>query len=124
MAEMTWRTEDLTLTLSTTPCQRGYQQVVVAASRGGFSAVRNSWLDDGDIQRFADQVHIMWQNLAGTAELVGEHGVEFSFRLTMDAGGHVDIDVTINEAWGNLQLEARTDQTFLPALRDGLLSIR
>ncbi|WP_158554033.1 hypothetical protein [Micromonospora deserti] len=25
--------------------------------------------------------------------------------------------------WGQLQLEARTDQTFLPALRDGLLSI-
>jgi hypothetical protein len=122
MAEMTWRTEDLTLTLSTTP-QRGYQQVVVAATRGGFSAVRNSWLDDGDIQRFADQVHTIWQNLAGTAELVGEHGVEFSIRLTTGTGGHVDVDVTINEAWGNLQLEARTDQTFLPPLRDGLLSL-
>jgi hypothetical protein len=66
----------------------------------------------------------MWQDLAGTAELVGEHGVDFSIRLAMSSGGHVDIDITINEVWGNLQLHARTDQTFLPALHEGLQSIR
>jgi hypothetical protein len=67
----------------------------------------------------------MWQDLTGDAELVGEHGVDFSIQLTMGPGGHVDVRITINEVWGegHLQLEARTDQTFLPALRDGLLSI-
>jgi hypothetical protein len=50
MAEMTWRTEDLTLTLSITASQPEYQQVIVSASRNGFSAQRNSWLDAGDIE--------------------------------------------------------------------------
>jgi hypothetical protein len=41
----------------------------------------------------------------------------------MASGGHVDIDITINEVWGNLQLHAHTDQTVLPAVRDGLQSL-
>jgi hypothetical protein len=123
MAEMTWRTENLMLALRITESHLDYQQIIMSASRDGFSATRNSWLDSGDIEQFAEQVHHMWQDLAGAAELVGEHGVDFSVRLTMASGGHVDIDITINEVWGNLQLHARTDQTFLPALHDGLQSL-
>jgi hypothetical protein len=66
----------------------------------------------------------MWQHLTGTAELYGEHGIEFSFKLAMTDGGHVDIDVDLNQPWANLQIEAQTDQTFLPALHDGLLAVR
>src|SRR5690349_19845265 len=112
MAELTWHTEDLTLTI--TKSQPTHQQIIVSASRDGFSATRTSWLDAGDIDQFAEQVHQMWEDLTGSAELVGEHGVDFTIRLTTADGGHVDIDITINEVWGNLQLEARTDQTFLP----------
>jgi hypothetical protein len=40
MAEMTWRTEDLTLALRITESHRDYQQITVSASRDGFSATR------------------------------------------------------------------------------------
>jgi len=42
----------------------------------------------------------------------------------MTGGGHVDIHVEINQPRANLRIEAQTDQTFLPALHDGLLAIR
>lgn len=124
MAEMTWHAGDLSISLQTKPSRDGYQQVVINANRGGFSATRESWLDAGDIDRFADQVHHMWQDLTGTAELYGEHGVEFSLKLTTGSGGHVNICVDVNQPWANLRIEAQTDQTFLPALRDGLPAIR
>ncbi|WP_319458726.1 hypothetical protein [Micromonospora sp. RTP1Z1] len=124
MAEMTWHAGGLSIVLQTKPSHDSYQEVVFAATCGGFTGTRPSWLDAGDIDRFAGQVHRMWQELAGEAELYGEHGVEFSLRLTMTTGGHVDVQVDINEAWANLHIEAQTDQTFLPALHHGLLSIR
>jgi hypothetical protein len=124
MAEMTWQSCDLSIRLETKPSRHGYQQVVVSVTRGGFSAARESLLDAGDIARFAGQVHRMWQDLAGTAELLGEHGIEFSLKLTATGGGHVDIHVDISQPWANLRIEAQTDQTFLPALHDGLLAIR
>jgi hypothetical protein len=124
MAEMTWQAGDLSITLQTKPSHDGYQEVVLAATRDGFSATRSSWLDVGDIDRFAAQVHHMWEELDGGAELLGEHGIEFSLRLTMTTGGHVDIRVDINEPWAQLHIEAQTDQTFLPALHAGLLSVR
>lgn len=66
----------------------------------------------------------MWQHLTGTAELAGEHGVDFSIRLAMGSGGHVDIDIEINQPWATLRIEAQTDQTYLPNLREGLLALR
>ena len=64
---MTWRTEDLTLALRITASHRDYQQIIVSANRDGFSATRSSWLDTGDIEQFAEQVHHMWQDLAGAS---------------------------------------------------------
>jgi hypothetical protein len=78
MAEMTWQAGDLSLALQTKPSHDSYQEVIFATTRGGFSATRSSRLDSGDIGRFANQVHRMWQELAGDAELYGEDGVEFS----------------------------------------------
>jgi hypothetical protein len=66
----------------------------------------------------------MWQHLTGTAELNGEHGIEFSLKLTMTSGGHVDIHIQISQPWADLHIDAQTDQSFLPALHDGLLAIR
>lgn len=66
----------------------------------------------------------MWQDLAGTAELNGDYRVDFSVKLAMRRGGHVDIEIEINQPWASLRIEAETDQTYLPALRDGLLAIR
>lgn len=124
MAEMTWTTDDLSITLRSTPSHDGYQEIIIAATRGGFSGIRDSWLDAGDIERFADRVHRMWRDLTGGAELYGDHGSEFSLTLTMATGGHVDIEVEIDQPWASLRIEARTDQTYLPALYDGLLEIR
>jgi hypothetical protein len=124
VAEMTWQAGDLSVAIQTSPSRNGYQQVVITATRDGFSATRDSWIDAGDIDRFADQVHHTWQHLSGTAELYGEHGTEFSLKLTMTGGGHVDIHIEINQPWASLRIEAQTDQTFLPALHDGLLAIR
>ncbi len=123
MAEMTWQAGDLSITLQTQPSHDGYQEVALAATSRGFSATRSSWLDAGDIDRFATHVHRMWQELDGDAELYGEHGIEFSLRLTMTTGGHVDIRVDINEPWAQQHIEAQTDQTFLPTLHAGLHSV-
>lgn len=124
VSEMTWQAGDVSLTIQVASSHDGYQQVVISAAREGFSASRRSWLDAGDLKRFADEVHRMWTHLAGTAELCGEHGVEFSVKLTMSSGGHVDVNIEINQPWANLRIEAETDQTYLPALHDGLLAIR
>jgi hypothetical protein len=124
VAEMTWQAGSLSIAIQTTPSCDGYQQVTITATREGFSATRDSWLDDGDLDRFADQVHHIWQNLTGTAELYGEHGIEFALKLTMTGSGHIDIHIEINQPWASLRIEAQTDQTFLPALHDALLTIR
>jgi hypothetical protein len=124
VAEMTWQAGDLSVAIQTSPSRNGYRQVVITATRDGFSATRDSWIDAGDIDRFADQIHHMWQHLTGTAELYGEHGIEFSLKLTMTGGGHVDIHIEINQPWASLRIETQTDQTFLPALHDALLAIR
>jgi hypothetical protein len=65
----------------------------------------------------------MWKNLAGSAELCGEYGAEFSLRLTALPGGHVKVQVEVNDSYARLQLESETDQTFLPALHDALLTL-
>ncbi|MGW4394944.1 WapI family immunity protein [Amycolatopsis nivea] len=121
---MTWHAGEVSLALQVTRGYDGYQQVVIKAARECFSATRDSWLEEGDIERFAAEVHHMWQHLAGTAELNGERGTEFSVKLAMSSGGHVDIDIEINQPWATLRIEAETDQTYLPALRDGLLALR
>lgn len=124
MSEMTWHAGEVSLAIQAAPSRDGYQRVVIKAAREGFSATRDSWLDAGDLERFAADVHHMWQHLAGTAELTGEHGVDFSVKLAMSSGGHVDIDIEINQPWATLRIEAETDQTYLPNLRDGLLALR
>ncbi|MBB1152424.1 WapI family immunity protein [Amycolatopsis dendrobii] len=123
-SEMTWRAGEVSLAIQAAPSRDGFQQVVISATREGFSAVRDSWLDAGDLERFADEVDRMWQDLAGTAELNGDYRVDFSVKLAMSSGGHVDIEIEINQPWASLRIEAETDQTYLPALRDGLLEIR
>ena len=80
MSATRWSAQEaLSITLQTKPSHDGYQKVVLAATRDGFSVTRSSWLDASDIDRFAAQVH-MWQELDGGAELLGEHGTEFSLR--------------------------------------------
>ena len=128
MKEMTWRGSDLSITLRTEPSQQNFQRVTFAVTYRAFSAERESLLDAGDIQRFAGEVDRMWSRLAGDAELYGEHGLEFTFRLTTRPGGHVGVYIQVIEHTARMDIarmdiEAETDQTFLPSLRDGLLSI-
>lgn len=59
MAETPWQAGDPSLAIQTIPSRDGCQQVVITATREGFSASRDPWLDAGDIDRFADQVHHM-----------------------------------------------------------------
>lgn len=124
MSEMTWHAGEVSLAIQAAPSRDGYQRVAIKAAREGFSATRDSWLDAGDLKRFAAEVHHMWQHLTGSAELTGEHGVDFSVKLAMSSGGHVDIDIEINQPWATLRIEAETDQTYLPSLREGLLALR
>jgi hypothetical protein len=120
---MTWRTQDLSIQLRTTSSQQGYQKATFTVTHGAFSAARDSWLDAGDIERFAVQLDEMWRKLSGEAELYGEHGSDFSFRLTMKSGGHIGVLIEIAQPTARLVVETQTDQTFLPALRDNILSV-
>jgi len=123
VAAMALRTAGLEITLEVVSAGPGYQKVTFAASCAGFRGSCTSWLDAGDLERFAGQVHRLWQDLVGSAELIGEHGTDFSLRLTAGGGGHLGVRVEVNDTFARLQLESQTDQTFLPMLHDSLLSL-
>lgn len=123
MAEMAWRAEELLIAVEVTARGNGYRQILFTASRGGFSATRAAFLDDDALELFADEVERMWKTLSGQAELLGDYGTEFTLRLTMLPTGHVKVDVEVNDTLAEMRLEADTDQTFLPALHDGLLAL-
>jgi hypothetical protein len=121
--EMVWETEDLSVELRTTSRDGDYQEVTFAVRHGDFTAALLSTIDAGDAARFAAEVHQMWRDLSGEAELFGEHGLDFRLRLTMSTGGHVDVLVDVQQPTARLVVETQTDQTYLPALRDGMLSV-
>lgn len=123
MAEMTWQAGELLIALEIISRGNGFRQIAFTASRGGFRASRAAYVDDDDLELFTGAVERLWKSLNGQAELLGDYGTEFTLRLTMLSAGHVKVDVEVNETFAELRLESETDQTFLPALHDGLLAL-
>jgi hypothetical protein len=69
------------------------------------------------------QVDRMSTTLTGTAELLGDYGTEFTLRLAMLSAGHVNVRIEVNHTFAELRIEDETDQTYMPGLREALLSL-
>lgn len=123
MAEVNWRSGELLIALEATGRGEGFRQVIFTASRGGFTAAREAFIDDDDLELFIAGIDRMSTTLGGQAELLGDYGTEFTLRLTMQPDGHVKVHVEVNHTFAELHIEDDTDQTYLTGLRDALLSL-
>ena len=48
--------------------------------------------------------------LAGEAELLGDYGTEFSLRLTTQLGGHVKVNVEVNQTFAEQHIDDQIDR--------------